>query len=652
MAEDRPPHVEILLFSGPRVRLLDGETITFTPQHGAILALLALSPGNHLNRDELSEALWPDEDPEDTRKRLRVALSELRRILPADEVTISHNSDTVHLERNGGVTIDTEEFSRLLMDAGETRAPRRQLEYLAHAVDLYGGPLCPRIYIDRVVHKRAVYEDRILEARRCLRVLMEQTETAEPIEPVLEIAPDQTGGSLAQAPGGAPAGRLRLFPSAKAVWLLGIVILGLLLGVVLLRASSHSLRPEERIRIIESLRNGGSQSESPAQLHERLRLSSEQIVSLGETAWNSWYGRDESAWIERLRPLDADIQNSLRWLLDHDPPKALQLAGALSRYWWLVENKQHEALNWLSQALNRTPNQDSLERARALTIHAMCVLEDRTGDDSNPLKNAAAADKEIEQSHAMYTRLKYQWGIAHTARSRGHTLHALGKDPEAEHSFNEALNGFTSIGDTAGKAYTLWSMSLIGRAGLQGCIDNTRLRLSSAQLFREVGNDWGIATAFQHAERGVAQLETFPQIATHPDAVLVLTAFIDEGTNRLNDPDVRNSIPETLILRKQIARVAMLLEKRSIAVEQLGHLVGPYGLQRTGAMNGVHLARLTGAYIRYIPECLNPPLSKSAAERNARGQLAGYSNSTKSLEEVLAEGGRMSLKSAIAEAAR
>src|SRR5205823_7395010 len=83
MMDERPP-IRIELFAGPRVRVGEGNPKVLQPKPGALLALLALRPGVRQTRDELAEALWPDEPPEVTRGRLRVALATLKRAIPPD----------------------------------------------------------------------------------------------------------------------------------------------------------------------------------------------------------------------------------------------------------------------------------------------------------------------------------------------------------------------------------------------------------------------------------------------------------------------------------------------------------------------------------------------------------------------------------------
>src|SRR5262245_10862308 len=57
-----------------------------TRQTGALLARLAYPPGRAHLREALAELLWPEEDPEATRGRLRQALAALRRVLEPEGI--------------------------------------------------------------------------------------------------------------------------------------------------------------------------------------------------------------------------------------------------------------------------------------------------------------------------------------------------------------------------------------------------------------------------------------------------------------------------------------------------------------------------------------------------------------------------------------
>src|SRR5438046_1499589 len=110
MESRETPTIRIELFGGPCFRLADGSIHSLQEKQGAILALLALSPGNRISRDELLDHIWPDEAPEAARARLRTALSSLRTSVPTAKGLIPRFTSVITLNRAVGVWIDSEEF--------------------------------------------------------------------------------------------------------------------------------------------------------------------------------------------------------------------------------------------------------------------------------------------------------------------------------------------------------------------------------------------------------------------------------------------------------------------------------------------------------------------------------------------------------------
>jgi predicted ATPase len=141
---------------------------------------------------------------------------------------------------------------------------------------------------------------------------------------------------------------------------------------VLVRLVSKSLVVAEdaegqpRYRLLEMVRQYA---------HERLREASESDALAERHAL--WYldlperagsgGETADAAKTRLGRLDLETDNlraALRWLLDHDPPEALSLAGSLSD-WWLLRGRLAEGREWLETGVERAP-EDSPAVAEAL----------------------------------------------------------------------------------------------------------------------------------------------------------------------------------------------------------------------------------------------------------------------------------------------
>ena len=126
--------LRITLLGGFEARLGSGEAIDL---HGrktqALLAYLALPPGEPRSRDKLVALLWSDRGEQQARGSLRQALAELRKALgDADPPPLVAGRDAVHLDA-GAVEVDAVELERLVADG----AP----EALERAAELYQGDL-------------------------------------------------------------------------------------------------------------------------------------------------------------------------------------------------------------------------------------------------------------------------------------------------------------------------------------------------------------------------------------------------------------------------------------------------------------------------------------------------------------------------------
>ncbi|BDI34506.1 hypothetical protein CCAX7_65570 [Capsulimonas corticalis] len=134
-----------------------------TRKTAALLAYLALTLPKASTREQLAEMLWPEEDPEVTRTRLRQCLSALRRVLePAGSETGPECSvlitDRTSIRLNPEtVTTDAAEFDALLRTARKTSDSEARRTALQGAIDLYQGETLP-----------GFYEEFALDARRRL----------------------------------------------------------------------------------------------------------------------------------------------------------------------------------------------------------------------------------------------------------------------------------------------------------------------------------------------------------------------------------------------------------------------------------------------------------------------------------------------------
>ncbi|HZT42787.1 MAG TPA: AAA-like domain-containing protein [Chthonomonadaceae bacterium] len=128
-----------------------------TRKVSALLACLCLPAGKAHPREILAELLWPGEDWEATRSRLRQTLSCLRRHLeppgtPEGSLLMADHFQ-VWLAPNQ-ITTDVAEFEAALRSASQASEPSERIRLLSRAVELYGDDLLPGYYEDRILQER------------------------------------------------------------------------------------------------------------------------------------------------------------------------------------------------------------------------------------------------------------------------------------------------------------------------------------------------------------------------------------------------------------------------------------------------------------------------------------------------------------------
>jgi len=126
------PVLTLSLLGGFQARL-DDRSLTLSKKAQALLAHLALSPGQTQPRARLAGLLWGDRADEQARNSLRQTLFELRRVLgPAGERCLIADHERVALDPST-LSVDVLELERL---TGEDT-----LAALERAAALYGGEL-------------------------------------------------------------------------------------------------------------------------------------------------------------------------------------------------------------------------------------------------------------------------------------------------------------------------------------------------------------------------------------------------------------------------------------------------------------------------------------------------------------------------------
>lgn len=146
-ADASQPDVRIRLFGHVAVEV-DGTPFKLaTPRKTLpILAYLLLNRDAPVARDFLAYVMWPDDEEESARNKLRMSLYDLGRVLPRElgEGALTADGDSVRLRPDLRLWVDVDEFDRFVRDS-----PR-----LEEAVELYRGDLLATLYDDWVFPER------------------------------------------------------------------------------------------------------------------------------------------------------------------------------------------------------------------------------------------------------------------------------------------------------------------------------------------------------------------------------------------------------------------------------------------------------------------------------------------------------------------
>jgi DNA-binding SARP family transcriptional activator len=163
---------KIELFGGLRARCGDPVVERFhTQKTASLLAYLALKLRPR-PREILINLSWPEAEPEVARNSLSAALSSLRRQLeadrPAGSVLVADRSSAGL--NSAAITTDVAEFENALRQAGTATNDTERVQWLAKAVELYGGELLPGFAMSGCSRSNAAWKTSICRLwRGCWR---------------------------------------------------------------------------------------------------------------------------------------------------------------------------------------------------------------------------------------------------------------------------------------------------------------------------------------------------------------------------------------------------------------------------------------------------------------------------------------------------
>jgi len=196
--ETANPKWVLRLFGGMRLESADARIDKFPTRRSAlILARLALSRLRRASRDDLAEALWPDDFLDATRIRLRQELRRLRESLGDLEEAVDADRTWVRL-REDLLDVDVWAFDRLVQQSKQAKDPAERVRLLSEALRWNDGTLVPESSEEWIDLERETYARRRVAALSDLAAALAETgevaraietaETASSLDPLNEDA--------------------------------------------------------------------------------------------------------------------------------------------------------------------------------------------------------------------------------------------------------------------------------------------------------------------------------------------------------------------------------------------------------------------------------------------------------------------------------
>jgi DNA-binding SARP family transcriptional activator len=243
---------------------------------------------------------------------------------------------------------------------------------------------------------------------------------------------------------------------------------------------------DTRFQALADLREHGFQAATPVLRDAARKRHAMGCLALAEQAWKVWYGPEEARWVKRLEVNHDDLRTALQWLLEKEPGKAMQMSGALTRFWYL-RGYAREGHRWLRDSLAAAKPERTVACARALVGCGFL-----SGD------HGQVAESQCRKALSIYRERGDRWGQAHALRHLGFLASEKQRTAEPKQLYDQALRLFQDVGDERGQAVTLLCMGFLSQPDRD---DKTSLAMSddhmtrSLVLFRKVGNAWGVSMA-------------------------------------------------------------------------------------------------------------------------------------------------------------
>jgi predicted ATPase/class 3 adenylate cyclase len=218
----------------------------------------------------------------------------------------------------------------------------------------------------------------------------------------------------------------------------------------------------ERFWMLETIREYAAERlEDSGEAEEVRRRHAERFLALAEEAWPNLRG-DPGEWLDRLEREHDNLRAALdRLERSGETQRALQFAGALSRFWYM-RGHQVEGQRRLESTL-RADDHPTAARGRAL--YGAAMLAGEIGDPATLRLRA-------EEALVLHRELGDAWGTAYSVFLLGYAALEERDFVRAQRLFDESLRAFRKLGDD--HYILLSSFNLAWMCGELGDLDRER----------------------------------------------------------------------------------------------------------------------------------------------------------------------------------
>jgi predicted ATPase len=312
----------------------------------------------------------------------------------------------------------------------------------------------------------------------------------------------------------------------------------------------------ERFWMLETIREyAAEQLEDSGEVDERRRRHAEWSLALAEDAYPHLRG-SPTEWLNRLEREHDNLRAALDWMeASGETQLALQLAGALYRFWYL-RGHFAEGRPRLERLLDLDANRTA---ARARALNGAAVMAGSTGDPATDRLRS-------EEALTLHRELGDAWGIAYSVFSLGMAATEEADWTSARPHFEESLARFRELGE---EHYAL--IAADGLAWMSRELgDLERSRAGHEDVLRQARaqHDWAIAAA---------QLDQLAQFARDEGRIDDSLSMLAESLRITRDLEMPGLIveslsrfAETLAVAGRAETAAQLLAAAEALREEIG----------------------------------------------------------------------------------